>query len=274
MKKKFWVGSVLCLSLVVWGCGEDKIVKSEPDIVQLKDDVIDWDVEEVAGMHESSPETLDCYFAESVLKNGESQLFYAQESVPLGKKCGHTAQARVCENGVLSGNVEFKFEKCTEGGIAAVDNTESDAPEPIVRNEAVKRNYIKKVVPVPAAKKCEMGEVVLNEGESRFFYKRSEVESFMRCEDFSIERECVNGVLDGDDFYNEIECHVKEVIVPIPRGGCIWGGVILEDGESALFYSKSEVASPFNCDRYALERYCSRGRLSGSPSYSHTSCKD
>jgi len=122
-------------------------------------------------------------------------------------------------------------------------------------NEAPKKEEEEKKV-------CSLGDIELKDSESGIFYMEATVNYDEECK-YSI-RTCNDGVLSGNDEYNEIKCKKSEA------SSCEVNGAFLNNNESKIFYSQESVAFGESCDYEVIT--CNNGVLSGGEQYIYSEC--
>lgn len=119
---------------------------------------------------------------------------------------------------------------------------------------------------VPPSIPCTMGGITVPAGSLVPFYAHSSIANGLRCEQFMQMRQCVNGVLTGNNEYQYPSCSVRTPL------SCNAGGTTVQNGTSQLFYSQASVAFGGSCSAVSQMRTCADGVLSGSSQYTSASC--
>ena len=158
------------------------------------------------------------------LEHDETKTFYKKLKVAFGDVC--QSQERSCDEGVLSGNEEYKESFCA-----------AEVP-----------------------KSCQVGNIILAHGETKYFYDSSDLSVGEVCE--KVERSCDNGIILGNKNYKHESC------TPFKRQSCELDGVVIEDGAFVNFYKES---SSDNCE--SSVRSCEDGVLTGKKDYDKSSCR-
>jgi len=181
-----------------------------------------------ADINSNKTDPKPCILEGQEIKDQESLIFYLKDSVNYNEECKYIV--RSCNNGVLSGDDTYTLLKCEKS----------------------------------KAKPCILDDITLEHNESKIFYSESTVNYGKSC-DYII-RSCNNGVLSGDETYNNLTCTVNN---PLP---CEIDGITVEDGEGVYLYSKDIINYGEDCKEYRDFRVCKNGVLLGNPLYEYQSC--
>lgn len=149
----------------------------------------------------------DCTLTDVQMQDGESGVFYSQNTVPFGTSCDLYKQERTCGTGIISGDKSYKYTRC----------------------EAGKR------------KNCSMDGQIIPHGESVLFYKREGASFNETCSDLSQKRSCVNGTMTGDIAYDRLQCH------SVMGDACFFSGHSIKSDQHALFYKSPLVPYGAEC---------------------------
>lgn len=114
----------------------------------------------------------NCFVNGNYVKHGESKTFYSAVSTTTAS-CNVLAQVRSCLNGVMTGDIKYKYPACT----------------------AI----------VPKAN-CTLDGVTLADSQKRTFYSSITPATAGRCTFNAQERSCANGVLSGSPTFNKASC--------------------------------------------------------------------
>lgn len=113
---------------------------------------------------------------------------------------------------------------------------------------------------------CYVNGQRVNNGQSQTFYAATQVAYGQTCASQSQTRTCNNGVLSGETKYQYLTCTVT------PPANCPFNGATIQNGQSVTAYSSSQVEPGQTCSSVSITRTCSNGTLSGSTSYSYSTC--
>lgn len=206
------------------------------------------------------------------VNHGSSITAFQTASVPSDGTC--TSQSRTCTNGVLSGSYTNGscVQNCSTPWGAAVNhgaavtayqaatvawNATCTSQSRACSNGTLSGTYANKACTVTAPLNCtDPWGVALAHGSSVTAYQAATVPYGSTCA--SQARTCTNGVVSGS--YASKTC-----VVTAPKD-C--GSV--KHGASATFYSRLQSSVP--CSNVSQRRTCTNGVLSGSASYSYTTC--
>jgi hypothetical protein len=227
-----------------------------------------------AGASSTSNAAAGCSLDGVTLASGQSHVFFKTSTVPAGEACLQVE--RKCNNGVMEGNIDYKFKTChvavmpvIPGGAPFVPNV-PDGPA----GGVVNLPDLDPIVP-DFINNCELDGVTILNGSGQNFYEYDQING--DCEPYKQFRTCTNGVLDGESKYKHKLCIDVSGLID-PFGGmeesfsCTLDGITMSNNENRVFYSQSNIPVGESCDDYSLVRTCKFGSLSGSDSYNKAEC--
>lgn len=222
--------------------------------------------------------------------NGESRVFYEDESVDFGDSCSSVAQTRTCIDGKLSGSSRYKYSSCKGG---AADKCEIDGIT--LSHNSSRVFFNKKTVPFgetctlySQSRTCQDGDLTgssdykyatcasaisnnctldgatVTNGTSRSFYSSRTVAYGSTCTLQS--RLCTKGVLNGSDDFQYAACTVGAA------GSCTLDGATVAHNQSRIFYSSTSVGFGGSCSTVALSRKCVNGTFEGNTTFNKANC--
>lgn len=227
-----------------------------------------------------------CSINNNTLLNGDTILTYRQAIVPHGSSC--QSETRICENGILSGSYKEAYcevaplQNCVVAGktIASGNSLKvysmSKPPEgktcesisSTVRcqdgvldgNSSVFDKCDENAVNAD----CQFAGVKILHGESVDAYLSPTVPAGQSC--VSSKLICQNGTISGDTSkYSFPNC------TPNAPASCLFGTLVVADGDQILGFSTSKVPSGANCNDFSSYRTCTNGVLDQS-NYQYSSC--
>lgn len=244
-----------------------------------------------------SVQNVQCSVGSTIMQVGETRTFYKNSSVPYGSTCQSTS--RTCQaNGTVTGDTAYSAASCsaeTTPGSCTIPASGSNATTTVPHGTSY-TFYSAATVPTgqscsfisqartcnngtfsgsavysyptcTVASNCTLGGVTLKHGESRFFYSTSTltITSGQQCSSISQLRTCENGVLSGNASYASPSCVVTK--------DCILNGILVPNGTTKDFYTKSTVLFGQSCDAIKQSRTCTNSVLSGTSTYQYGACK-
>ncbi len=272
---------------------------SSGNFLLLENDIVDKFLEEEKKLKNFSEEEEEnkislpgCQILGYDLDHGKTKLFYSKNSVPMGEKCNYFAKERTCDKGFLLGDVSYPYENCIESNSCVSESgkvfengrsvtfySEAKVPHGLdCKNYSQVRTcadgifsgnseYNFLTCQLDEQSGCLFDGEYFSEGTSRGFYSKDSLPYGEFCSDNFQLKTCTGGVFMGDDIYNKGSCKTEGA------SGCSIDGVFLEHGQSADFYTDDFLSYTENCQNISQVRTCSNGFLSGSNSYSHSSCE-
>jgi peptidoglycan hydrolase-like protein with peptidoglycan-binding domain len=122
------------------------------------------------------------------------------------------------------------------------------------------------VVITPEHPSCLFGGAVVPSGSSVRGYSRATVAPTESCEQYSVVRTCNAGTLTGSPTYAYSACTRSAA------GSCVFGGLMLANGESRAFFSTSTAPFGQSCSLYSQQRTCLNGVLDGPANFAFAGC--
>jgi hypothetical protein len=219
-----------------------------------------------------------CSFNGKVLAHGESTMAFQNSTVAFGMSC--VQEARVCNNGALSGS--YNFSACTPNAPAMCSfNGQSIAHgQSVTAYPASSVPFGQSCAPttrtcnngllsgsgpfatcnVGAAKSCVLNGRTYAHGESVKMFTTSTVAFGQTCT--SQTRTCNDGTMSGTAAF--ASCN------PDAPASCLFNGQTVAHGQSVAAYSATSVPNGQSCSAVMESRMCSNGSLSGS--FPNSSC--
>lgn len=239
-----------------------------------------------------TPSATACIIGTFTIQSGQSINLYSRESAPVGQTCFAYSKNRQCSNGVLLGDVAYKYTTCTTTvakNCVVASTTVSHLDSRIFYNKssllsgdtcakhALERkctdgalsglsSYSFPSCTDPLA--CTIDGVTVADTQSREFYFLQNIPTGESCSSYATTRKCTNGALSGDASYKYASC------APIPAGSCTMDNIILPTGSSTKLYSSSVAPAGTSCASISQTRSCTNGTLSGSASFNRANCSD
>ncbi|MEN9413603.1 MAG: hypothetical protein RLZZ342_690 [Candidatus Parcubacteria bacterium] len=118
----------------------------------------------------------------------------------------------------------------------------------------------------PSQPSCLFGGAVVPSGSSVRGYSRATVAPTESCEQYSVVRTCNAGTLTGSPTYAYSACTRSAA------GSCVFGGLMLANGESRAFFSTSTAPFGQSCSLYSQQRTCFNGMLDGPANFAFAGC--
>lgn len=222
------------------------------------------------------PPPADCLFDGRTIAHGSVVSAFQNPSVAYGASC--VAEARLCNNGVLSGSYNyatcgagqpnaclFKGKTIAHGGTQKAYRTSSvgyggicDEETRRCENGAMSGTFENLTCSPGAPLSCEFNGEVVAHGQKKRAFRDSAVAFGAVCE--SEMRECVNGDLLGS--FTKASCNVGGPLA------CSFQGRQVAHGENVLAYAKGSVEYGQTCQ--SQPRTCNNGTLNGS--FTHGTC--
>jgi hypothetical protein len=173
------------------------------------------------------------------MENGESKIFYSKNKVYYGDTCERYKRTRTCKESKLNGPSDFKYDSCfiSKEGICNVSDSEGN-------------------------------NIIMSNKTNRTFFSKSLIDFNDYCKNYSKNRFCINGILNGDKNYSFLYCKKKTA------KSCTISGLKLKHGEGKIFYSKAVANGTQSCGFYSQNRQCSDGLMTGDNEYNKLSCTD
>lgn len=183
------------------------------------------------------------------LQEGQSRVYYKENTVLFGQSCAPFGRTRTCQNGTLVGDVDYRYATCT----------------------------------VAAAGSCTVGTTTLAHAQTRDFYSRTPVSYQESCATYKQSRTCTDGVISGSSSYQFPTC------TQIPAKTCTVDGIEVAHGASHTFYTSTvptpcsgwgclqergdgNQVQAGTCASISQSRTCTDGTLSGTSTYQYGQC--
>jgi len=214
-----------------------------------------------------------CLFNGQTVAHGSQVNGFANSSVPYGQTC--TAEARTCENGILSGssayascNVDvpqsclFNGETIAHGQLITAFQNSTQAygstcvsEQRSCENGVMSGSFQYGSCNIDAAKSCLFNGQTVAHGQSVQAFPSSTVSFGDMC--ISDTRTCDNGILSGSNQY--ASCSTTQ------PASCLFNGQTIAHNQSIQAFATSTVGFGESC--VAEERSCYNGTLDGSSQY-------
>lgn len=227
--------------------------------------------------------------ASTTLAHSEQKEFYSVELAPYTNTCNDYKQLRVCTDGHLSGSDTYKYPSCrvnpartctldnvtvAHGGkftfysVRSHANCASVSLARACTDGALSGiGTFQYAVCAPVGQRwCVLDGKYTAHNATSTYYSKQQVPFGNSCGQFSTQRGCVDGTLNGSSAYGFATCSSSEA------AACTLDGKTLAHGESDVFYALTKPPAGESCAAYQQTRYCNDGFLSGSASYSFKSC--
>lgn len=166
------------------------------------------------------------------IAHGQSRDFYSHSNLAYTQSCSTHKQTRTCNDGVLTGSSSYNKANCT----------------------------------VTPARSCVLDDITYPHGTTRTFYSELVVGESASCSSYKEDRTCTDGSWSGHDGYKYAVC------AKVGERWCRDGGVYVQHGSSATFYSLQTAPFGNTCSQFAQTRTCNNSDLSGSSAYGYSSC--
>lgn len=227
--------------------------------------------------------------ASTTLAHGTQKEFYSLETAPYTNTCNDYKQLRVCTDGHLSGADTYRYPSCkvnpartcmldnvtvAHGGKFTFFSARSNANCAGISLERICTDgtlsgigtFQYAVCALEGQKWCTLDNKYTAHNATSTYYSTQKVPFGNSCSQFSIQRGCVNGTLNGSSAYGFATCSSSE------PASCTLDGKTVAHGVSDVFYALTKPPAGESCAAYQQTRYCNDGFLSGASTYSFKSC--
>jgi len=227
--------------------------------------------------------------ASTTIAHGAQKEFYSVENAPYTASCNDYKQLRVCTDGHISGGAAYKYASCkviaartctldnvtiAHGGKFTFFSARSNAT---CANVSLERTCtdgtlsgigtFQYAVCAPAGQRwCTLDNKYTAHNATSTYYSQQTVPFGNACSQFSIQRGCVDGTLNGSSAYGFAMCASSE------PASCTLDGKTIAHNTSDVFYMLTKPPAGESCAAYQQTRYCNDGFLSGSSNFSFKSC--